>query len=463
MLLATAFVILPAAVVWGAIYFAFNEPAAATIPWVYGALSGASIVMFWLTKRLEVFRSAQLFFILLAPFALMWALGGFVNGSAVILWSLLAPLGALLFASRRHAVAWLVGFFVLLTISAFMEPLTIDDNNLPRWVIIVFFALNVAAVSAIVFGLFRYFLNLLELEQGKSQRLLLNVLPAEIAGILREGGRTIAKHHEESSVLFADVVGSTELAVRLSPEDLVELLNEVFSHFDTLVERYELEKIRTMGDNYMVASGVPRPRPDHAHALARMALDMNSYVLSNQDTDSTPLQFRIGINSGPLVAGVIGYKKFHYDIWGDTVNTASRMESNGTPGKIQITQATYALIKDQFTCSHRGTIDVKGKGVNGGEIMYRQGGTRAEMWRLKSVPPVAFNQERPNLTEGGLDVQGGYLPPCSQGLFRRRDERPRGGPSVRATPGHGAQDARVLRAPRVSTATTGSQTEARSI
>ena len=110
-------------------------------------------------------------------------------------------------------------------------------------------------------------------------------------------------------------------------------------------------------------------------------------------------------------------------------------------------------------CGARGQLTV----VNGGEIMYRQGGSRAEMWRLKSVPPVAFNQERPNLTEGGLDVQGGYLPPCSQGLFRRRDERPRGGPSVRATPGHGAQDARVLRAPRVSTATTGSQTEARSI
>ena len=111
----------------------------------------------------------------------------------------------------------------------------------------------------------------------------------------------------------------------------------------------------------------------------------------------------------------------------------------------------------------RTTFQKEGKPVNGGEIMYRQGGSRAEMWRLKSVPPVAFNQERPNLTEGGLDVQGGYLPPCSQGLFRRRDERPRGGPSVRATPGHGAQDARVLRAPRVSTATTGSQTEARSI
>ena len=170
--------------------------------------------------------------------------------------------------------------------------------------------LNVAAVSAIVFGLFQYFLNLLEQEQDKPQRLLLNVLPAEIASILREGGRTIADYHQEASVLFADVVGSTGLAVRLSPVRLVELLNEVFSQFDTLVERYGLEKIRTIGDNYMVASGVPRARPDHAQTLARLALDINSYVLSNHDTGSTPLQFRIGINSGPLVAGVIGHTKF---------------------------------------------------------------------------------------------------------------------------------------------------------
>ena len=276
MLLATSYLILPAAILWGAIYIAFDEPAAAAIPWGYAAFSGASIVVFWLTRRLALFRSAQLFLILLLPFALMWALGGFVNGSAVILWSLLAPLGALLFASRRHAVAWLVGFFVLLSVSAFVEPLTADDNNLPRWVVTAFFALNVAAVSAIVFGLFRYYLSLLEQEQDKSQRLLLNVLPAEIAGALRDGSRTTADRYEESSVLFADIVGSTELAVRLSPEDLVELLNEVFSHFDTLVRRYDLEKIRTIGDNYMVASGVPRPRPDHAHALARMAIDMNS-------------------------------------------------------------------------------------------------------------------------------------------------------------------------------------------
>ena len=359
MLLATSFMVVPAAVLWGAIYLAFDEPAAATIPWGYAGLSAASIAVFGLTKRLGTFRSSQLFLILLLPFALMWALGGFINGSAVILWSLLAPLGALLFAGRRAAVPWLVGFFILLSVSAFMEPLTTDDNNLPRWAVIAFFALNVTAVSAIVFGLFQYFLNILEQEQDKSQRLLLNVLPAEVASILREGGRTIAEYHEEASVLFADIVGSTELAVRLSPEGLVELLNEVFSQFDTLVERYGLEKIRTIGDNYMVASGVPQARSDHAEALARLALDMNSYIVADHDTGSTPLQFRIGIGSGPLVAGVIGQTKFHYDIWGDT---ASRMESHGVPGKIQITQATYLLIKGQFVCAPRGPIEVKGKG-----------------------------------------------------------------------------------------------------
>ena len=148
-------------------------------------------------------------------------------------------------------------------------------------------------------------------------------------------------------MLFADIVGSAELAVRLSPEGLVELLNEVFSQFDTLVDRYGLEKIRTIGDNYMVASGVPQARPDHAEALARLALDMNSYIVADHDTVSTPLQFRIGMGSGPLVAGVIGQTKFHYDIWGDTVNTASRMESHGIPGKIQITQATQPFVQEE--------------------------------------------------------------------------------------------------------------------
>ena len=143
---------------------------------------------------------------------------------------------------------------------------------------------------------------------------------------------------------------------------MVGVLNEVFSYFDTLAEHYGVEKIRTIGDNYMVASGVPVERDDHAHALAAMALDMNGYIVERRAEGASPLQFRIGMNSGPVVAGVIGHKKFHYDIWGDAVNTASRMESHGIPGKIQIARPTYDLICEDFVCTPRGLVEIKGKG-----------------------------------------------------------------------------------------------------
>jgi guanylate cyclase len=292
----------------------------------------------------------------------MVALGGFVNGGAVILWSLLSPLGVMTFAGRRQAVGWLLGFLALLVVSSALEPFAPSGNNLPAVVTIAFFAMNIGAVSILAFVLLQYFIKQLEQERKKSDRLLLNVLPREVAAILKEGDRTIADYFEEVSILFADIVGSTALAVRVTPTELVDILNEAFSYFDTLVEKYDLEKIRTIGDNYMVASGVPRPRRDHAKALAQMALEMNRYSDIRSASGQTPLQFRMGMNSGPVVAGVIGFKKFHYDIWGDAVNTASHMESHGAPGKIQITRATYKLIEEDFVCKPRGLIEVKGKG-----------------------------------------------------------------------------------------------------
>jgi adenylate cyclase len=164
------------------------------------------------------------------------------------------------------------------------------------------------------------------------------------------------------SVLFADIVGSTALTVELEPERMVEMLNEVFSYFDSVTERYGAEKIRTIGDNYMVAAGVPRTRPDHAQTMAGMALEMLDYVNQRPKDDYGSLEFRIGINSGPVVAGVVGTTKFHYDIWGDMVNLASRMESQGEPGMVQIARATYELIKDELVCLPRGTIEVRGRG-----------------------------------------------------------------------------------------------------
>jgi guanylate cyclase len=207
-----------------------------------------------------------------------------------------------------------------------------------------------------------YFVGQKNIFQEKSEALLLNILPKEIARILKNEQRTIADHYAGASILFADMVNFTPMSAEMSPVEMVELLNQVFSHFDTLVEKHDLEKIKTVGDCYMVAAGVPRPRSDHAQVLARLALDMREYVRNETFKASRPVDFRIGINSGPVLAGVIGRKKFIYDLWGDAVNTASRMESHGAAGIIQITRATYELIKDDFVCEPHGTIYVKGKG-----------------------------------------------------------------------------------------------------
>ena len=201
----------------------------------------------------------------------------------------------------------------------------------------------------------------LAVEHEKSEDLLHNILPAVIAERLKKTKGTIADQNDGASILFADVVNFTPMSAEMSATELVDLLNEVFSDFDDLTEKYGLEKIKTIGDCYMVASGVPEPRADHAQAITQMALDMQERV-ENHDYYGHKLAFRIGINSGPVVAGVIGRKKFIYDLWGDAVNTASRMESNGKGGCIQITEATYKLIKEDFLCDPQGTIHVKGKG-----------------------------------------------------------------------------------------------------
>lgn len=201
----------------------------------------------------------------------------------------------------------------------------------------------------------------LVIEHEKSEALLHNILPEAIATRLKNSKATIADHCEGASILFADVVNFTPLSAQMSATELVDLLNEVFSDFDALTEKYGLEKIKTIGDCYMVASGVPEPRADHARVITQMALEMQERV-KNHEYHGHKLDFRIGINSGPVVAGVIGRKKFIYDLWGDAVNTASRMESNGKGGSIQITESTYDLLKDDFICDPQGSIHVKGKG-----------------------------------------------------------------------------------------------------
>ena len=369
LLVVGSFMFTLAGAVWGIAYILFNERAAGAIPISYALLSILNLIYFSLTQRYHFFRSSQLALILVLPFLLQLALGGFINSSAVIFWSFICPLGALMFAEIRQAPRWLAAYLVLLVISGILQPHVRISNQLPQGFIIVFFVLNIGAVSTIAFVLLHYFVgqkdyaySLLRVEQDRSEALLLNVLPREIAGRLMKGERVIADHHPSVSILFADLVGFTPLTDTLTPNEMVELLNQIFTHFDSLIEKMEVEKIRTIGDNYMIAAGLPKPRADHAQVLARLALEMNAYVESLAPIEGRRLAFRFGLNSGPVVAGVLGHKKFTYDVWGDTVNTASRMESQGEAGKIQITRAAYELLKNDFLCEPNGPISVKGKG-----------------------------------------------------------------------------------------------------
>ena len=241
--------------------------------------------------------------------------------------------------------------------------------DVPAWFTTTMLALNVIGAGSVAFTVLASFANernaalrALRAEQARSEALLVNVLPGSIAARLKDATGSIADHFDSCTIVFADVVDFTPFARRLAPADVVGVLDGLFSHFDTLVERQGLEKIKTIGDAYMAAAGVPDPLPDHARRAASLALDMRDAVATTGIAGELGLELRIGINSGPVVAGVIGTKRFLYDLWGDAVNTASRMETNGTPGEIQITRATYELLKDDFVCTRRGTIPVKGQG-----------------------------------------------------------------------------------------------------
>jgi adenylate cyclase len=361
--------ILPVAALWGALYLAFGSPVG-VVPLVYfGVLLGA-IAVFARTRDFPWLLRVGQVDILLAPTLSMIPLGGFLAAGGVGLWGILAPLGALVFSDVRSAVRWYVAFLVVFLGSGIAgEVIGPIWEPLPDWFTSTMLALNIAVGGAIVFTLLAVFarqrrdaLAALQQEQAKAENLLLNILPRSIADKLKAQTQPIADHHESASILFADVVDFAPWSERLPPAEVVGYLDHLFSHFDDLAERHGLEKIKTIGDCYMVAAGVPTPRPDHARALALMALDMLEAMSSDDAVGHLGLELRVGINSGPVVAGVIGRKRFLYDLWGDAVNTASRMESHGTPGRIQITRATHDLLADEFECEPRGTIAVKGKG-----------------------------------------------------------------------------------------------------
>ena len=369
LLVRVAILIAPISFLWGCLYLALGSRVGVA-PLVYFGVSVGSLVVFARTRHFQLFLITQLVAILLAPTAggLMLT-GGVLPSGAVGLWGILAPLGALVFLELRQAVWWFVAFVVVFVLTGVAGEVLFSDVDLPVWFISTMLASNVVGATAVAFTLLASFahernaaLTALRAEQEKAEALLLNILPRPIAERLKATAQTIADDFGAASILFADVVGFTPLAERLPPAEMVGILDRHFSRFDALVERLGLEKIKTIGDCYMAAAGVPNPDADHARKAALLALAMRDELTMSAVAGQPALQLRIGINSGPVVAGVIGTKRFLYDLWGDAVNTASRMESHGTPGEIQITRATYELVKDEFVCEPRGTILVKGKG-----------------------------------------------------------------------------------------------------
>ncbi|MFL5645982.1 MAG: adenylate/guanylate cyclase domain-containing protein [Chloroflexota bacterium] len=361
--------ILPVAALWGTLYLAFGSPVG-VVPLVYFVILLGSIAVFSRTRDFPWLLRVGQVDILLAPTLSMIPLGGFVAAGGVGLWGILAPLAALVFSDVRSAVRWYLAWVLVFlgsgTTGEIIGPIW---EPLPSWFTSTMLALNIVVGGAIVFTLLAVFakqrsaaLAALRVEQAKAENLLLNILPRSIADKLKAQTQPIADQFASASILFADVVDFTPWSERRSAAEVVGFLDHLFSHFDVLADRYGLEKIKTIGDCYMVAAGVPVPRPDHARALALVALDMIEAMGTSEVVGTFDLELRIGINSGPVVAGVIGRKRFLYDLWGDAVNTASRMESHGTPGRIQVTRATRDLLADEFELEPRGTIPIKGKG-----------------------------------------------------------------------------------------------------
>jgi guanylate cyclase len=356
-----AVLILPISLVWGTLYLTLGA-VSGVVAFAYFVISVASIGLFARTRNFELLLWIQLLDICLAPTLSMWPTAGFLASGAVGLWGILGPMGALVFGTVRSRIRWFVLFAVAFLGAGLMGEITGGLSRLPVWFSTTMIALNVIVGGAVVFTLLAVFAKQRQDAQERADGLLINVLPRSIAERLKSEPQTIADSFSEASILFADVADFTPLANSLPPTEVVGMLDQLFGHFDELVERYELEKIKTIGDCYMAAAGIPVPREDHARALAGIGLDMLSAVSPDGPMGGLGLQLRIGINSGPVVAGVIGRKRFLYDLWGDAVNVAGRMQTQGTEGRIQVTRSTYDLLKDEFVLEPRGTIEIKGKG-----------------------------------------------------------------------------------------------------
>jgi adenylate cyclase len=366
---------------WVGLYSALGQALSITPPLIFQAILAGNLVLYIQTRNFEFFRLTQLSLFLFLPFGAQWASGNFIDASGVVLWGLLAPVGALLCFGVKESLGWFLAWVILTAVTGAADYFLADPAMMPKLMVpmrtsIIFFALNFIAVSTIIYMLLRH--SILErrkvqdkleiahaqvrIEQERSEKLLLNILPGPIAERLKNSNQTIADGFADVTVMFADIVNFTQLAADLSPSQVFAMLNRIFSAFDEQAEEFGLEKIKTIGDAYMIAGGLNSGETAYSAAIADMALAMRDLLRRDFVVNSAHLEIRIGIGTGPVIAGVVGKKKFIYDLWGDTVNIASRITAEGVPGMIQCDSTTFHRLRGDFEFHEPQTIYLKGKG-----------------------------------------------------------------------------------------------------
>ncbi|UCD67091.1 MAG: adenylate/guanylate cyclase domain-containing protein [Betaproteobacteria bacterium] len=366
-----------AAFVWVLVYWLMGLKLPTSIPFGFQVLSALVVGIYLRTRNFAFFGYAQLSLFLFFPFVSQWAIGSFVSSSGIGLLALLAPIGAMVCFGPKESVPWFFAFVVLTVVSGFFDYYLASgsDYGIPLSTIAVFFVMNFTILSTIIWLLLRYFVRqrdnfqaelalqhaLLEEERRKSERLLNSVLPNHVARRLKENQGTIADAFSDVSVMVADIGGFTRLSERLSPTQVVAFLDEVFCRFDVLVYKYELDKIKTIGDAYMVAGGLIGDRADYADRIADMAIDLMAISRVDPVLREYGLQLHVGIATGPVIAGVIGAKRFGYDLWGDTVNVAFRINGEAPNGTIIVDKTTYRRLGQRYRFDDEREIKVKGK------------------------------------------------------------------------------------------------------
>ncbi len=370
-----------ALMVWVAIYSVLGPQLSTTLPLIFQLVLAGNMALYIKTRNFDFFRITQLALFLFLPFAAQWAIGNFIDSSGVVLWGLLAPVGALLCFGVKESLGWFLAWVVLTALTGVADYVLADPLLAPKLLIpirtsVVFFALNFIAVATIIYMLLRFSIierrktqekleaahELVRIAQERSEKLLLNILPGPVAERLKNSDQTIADGFADVTVMFADIVNFTQVAANMSPSQVFAMLNRIFSAFDEQAEEFGLEKIKTIGDAYMIAGGLNNADSAYSAAIADMALAMRDLLRRDFAVNSSHLEIRIGIGTGPVVAGVVGKKKFIYDLWGDTVNIASRITSEGVPGMIQCDTVTYRRLRETFDFHEPQTIYLKGKG-----------------------------------------------------------------------------------------------------